>query len=169
MGTEVVKKTCVDALGEIADKSKDLGVRISLENLVTRGFGGKVAHLLEMIESVGSSSIGICFDTGHTNLLPRADVTQKGEIVRAGSHLLGVHLHDNDGQKDCHWPLGKGNIDWAEVVAGLRHVRHKGVVTMEIRERGNPDDLAKKSLRITKQMLRIQVNSTEYLSQGNHE
>jgi len=75
------------------------------------------------------------------------------EIIQAGDRLLTLHIHDNDGKMDWHWPPTDGNIDWRQVVTGLREVNYRGVFMMEIQERGDPDQLARSSLQKTRDIL----------------
>ncbi len=32
---------------------------------------------------------------------------------------MHVHLHDNNGRRDEHLPLGEGSVDWATVIGKL--------------------------------------------------
>lgn len=150
VGREAMKKNAIAALKELISKAEDLGVKIALENMIEEAdgrFGSRVVDLRKIIESVQSSSIGICFDTGHTNLLRGRLVTQEMEIAQAGEYLWTLHVHDNDGKEDRHWPPGEGNVNWRETIESLRKVKYRGVFTMEIQERGNPDELARRSLQ----------------------
>ena len=150
LGVEAMKRNSIEALNEIVAKAEDLGVKIALENLIEKGkrrFGSRVADLIEIIENIGSSNLGVCLDTGHTNLLPKADVSLEDEMIEAGDHLWTLHIHDNDGSLDYHWPLGEGNIDWSQVVSGLKRANYKGVFMTEIQEGGDPDELARRSLQ----------------------
>jgi len=156
IGREAVRKNSVEALKGLINKTEDLGVKIALENMIDKGggrFGSRVADLREIIEDVESSSLGICFDTGHTNLLSSRDVSQEKEIAQAGEYLWTLHMHDNDGKEDRHWAPGDGNIDWSQVIRSLRKVNYRGVLMMEVQERGNSDELAKRCLQRTNQML----------------
>lgn len=152
-GTEVLKKNSIQALKELAIKAEDLGVKVALENMIDRGdrtFGSRVTDLREIIEEVGSSFLGICFDIGHANL-SHANLGE--EITKVGEYLWTLHVHDNDGKEDRHWPPGDGNIDWSEIISGLRKVNYRGIFMMEIWERGNPDELAKRCLQRATEIL----------------
>ena len=157
LGAEAMNRNSLEALKEIVIEAEDLGVKIALENMIEkeeRRFGSRVADLIEMISHIGSSQLGICIDVGHTNLMPKPDVSIEQEIIQAGDRLLTLHIHDNDGKMDWHWPPGDGNIDWRQVVRGLREVNYRGVFMMEVQERGNPDQLARSSLQKTREILK---------------
>jgi len=150
LGAETMKRNSVEALKEIVLKAEDLGVKIALENLIEkeeRRFGSRISDLIEIIKDVGSPYMGICLDTGHINLIPDPNVNLESEIIQAGKHLWTLHVHDNDGLEDRHWPPGDGNINWRHVIRGLRKVNYQGVFMMEVQEGEDPDDLAKKCLR----------------------
>jgi len=150
LGVEVMKKNSMEALREIVPKAEDLGVKIALENMIEREkrrFGSRIYDLVKIIEDIGSPYVGICLDTGHTNLLPDPNISLKDEIIQAGERLWTLHVHDNDGVEDRHWPPGDGSINWSQVVTGLRKVNYQGVFMMEVQERGNPDELASKCLQ----------------------
>jgi len=156
IGPQAMKKNSIEALKRLIDKAEELGVKIALENMIDKGggrFGSRVADLREVIEDVGSPYVGICFDTGDANLLPRHEVSQREEIVNAGKYLWTLHIHDNDGIEDRHWPAGDGNINWNQVIRSLRKVSHRGIFMMEIQEARNPDELAKRCLQRATQIL----------------
>ena len=44
---------------------------------------------------------------------------------------MHVHLHDNDGHRDLHLPIGTGRIDWDRFIPRLKGV-YDGTVTMEV-------------------------------------
>jgi sugar phosphate isomerase/epimerase len=86
--------------------------------------------------------IGACLDTGH---LIRADILGKKldparEIRTMGARNFGVHLKDNDneaeksGRKkggDSNVVLGKGVLDVPAVLAALREVKFKHLISIE--------------------------------------
>ena len=34
--------------------------------------------------------------------------------------MIHIHVHDNDGTKDEHIPLGTGSINWSDLMSQLR-------------------------------------------------
>jgi len=158
IGLEAMKKNSIEAIREVIKKAEELGVKVAMENMIdTIGgrFGGRISELREIIKHVGSSYLGICLDTGHTNLLIDSDTDLEKEITHAGEYLWTLHVHDNDGKEDHHWPLGEGSIDWSLVIRSLRKVGYKGVFLMEIYGKEDADDLARKCLRRASEMLCI--------------
>jgi len=80
---------------------------------------------------------GLLVDLGHMNLRRREAGPYEGLSMAA--YLAGppvpiveVHVHDNDGTRDQHAPLGAGNLDFAEAARALADLGFDGVSTVEI-------------------------------------
>ncbi len=79
--------------------------------------------LVQIVAAVNSPYLGLCLDIGHHHLFGKADARAWVEHMRP--YLRHVHLHDNDGIRDRHWPLRRGTIDFAGFFATLQeHVPH---------------------------------------------
>ncbi|MBF0499246.1 MAG: sugar phosphate isomerase/epimerase [Candidatus Riflebacteria bacterium] len=67
-------------------------------------------------------------DIGHFNLNGR----NPGDFAEAfRDRLVHVHLHDNDGNRDLHLPMGAGKIDWKAFLPRLKAV-YDGTITIEV-------------------------------------
>ena len=44
---------------------------------------------------------------------------------------MHIHLHDNDGQRDLHLPMGTGIIDWDALIKTLKRI-YDGTITLEV-------------------------------------
>ena len=109
----------VDSLGVLAERAKDAGLRLAVENLPMRHLprpGGRIEDTLRMIDGLGDH-VGVCFDVGHSN----ANVDDPvAEIRAAGEKILCVHIQDNDGLgQDQHLIPGEGTVDWPAVIEAL--------------------------------------------------
>lgn len=72
--------------------------------------------------------LGFHLDIGHFNLNGR----NPGDFAEAfQQRLTHVHLHDNDGNRDLHLPIGAGKIDWDRFIPRLKAV-YDGTVTIEV-------------------------------------
>jgi sugar phosphate isomerase/epimerase len=97
-----------------------------------------VAHYRGALEPLlASPRYGILIDVGHLNWRRHrthyfADLSVGEYIARVPLPIVEVHLHDNDGTRDAHAPLGEGNVDFGEVAAALKTVGFDGVATVEI-------------------------------------
>lgn len=108
--------------------AKPLGVRVLLENIPNEL--STPDRLVEFIRITHFDDIGVCFDTGHANMM--GDVSTAFETVK--SHIHSTHIHDNDKMKDSHlWP-GDGTIDWKSTLEMLSEAPHKPPLLLEIEE-----------------------------------
>lgn len=67
-------------------------------------------------------------DLGHLNLFQRDPLDY---LIEFKSRLSHIHMHDNDGLRDLHLPIGTGNIDWNELIKQLKTF-YDGTITLEI-------------------------------------
>jgi sugar phosphate isomerase/epimerase len=105
------RRLLLESLKTLARQAESAGVTIALEN----GWKGENHPIIangdehaELIEGVSSRYIKALFDIGHANTF---DVKVEDYLERLKPHLAGIHLHDNAGTLDEHWPPGKGNIE----------------------------------------------------------
>ena len=80
---------------------------------------------------------GTLIDLGHLNLRCHREpyfkaLTPQDYIDSVPVPILEVHVHDNDGTKDSHEPIGAGNGPFDAMAEGLLAVRFDGVSTIEI-------------------------------------
>jgi sugar phosphate isomerase/epimerase len=85
------------------------GVRLALENLPE----GNTAAVERLLGEYPSDFLGVCYDAGHGNM------TGDGLdwLERVQGRLIALHLHDNDGRADCHWPPFAGTVDWPRLAS----------------------------------------------------
>lgn len=108
-------------------------VKLCIENLPARDhFWNKVDEIPKSPEELNLlvknlDNIGITFDTGHANtIIPPIDFFNKLEKV------WNIHAHDNKGNKDDHLSLGKGNIDFKDLIKELKEKNYQGYLTLEL-------------------------------------
>lgn len=153
----------LQAVSDLADCAKSLGLRIALENGTGRskgpedctGWGGSTADVRELIGQIGSPALGICLDTGHAILEGWDNV----EAVRtAGDLLIALHIADNDGSGDQHRiPFAYGSkADWPAIIAALRQADYHGPFNLEIPgERGRPLVIIDAAIRYALEVCRV--------------
>ena len=119
------QRLLVESLLELDGMASALGVRVGLE--ATEDF--------EIFERVQFGSVGITVDVGHLSFHDgrawKPWGSLGGLIRHLGPRIVHVHLHDYDGKRD-HLPLGKGRLDFAEIVGALRAVGYKGTLCLEL-------------------------------------
>jgi sugar phosphate isomerase/epimerase len=90
------------------------------------------AATLDWLRTSGLEQVRLLLDVGHC-LMSGED---PAHVVRAAQDTLAyVHLDDNDGQGDLHWPLLSGRLSAAmlrELFAALRAIGFGGGVALEL-------------------------------------
>jgi sugar phosphate isomerase/epimerase len=106
--------------------ARPLGVRLLLENIQNEVTEPK--HLAEIVRVGHFDQVGVCFDTGHANLMGGVS----GALEELKTLIASTHLHDNGGNKDAHlWP-GDGTVDWKVAMAELKDVPNGPAALLEI-------------------------------------
>ncbi len=114
----------VESLKKIVDVAKKYSLRIMLESIDT--CQDDIKSVSEILKRVPGLYIHI--DIGHVNLFKRKP---EEFIKKFHKKLKHIHLHDNDGIKDLHIPMGTGIIDWENLIKILKKY-YDGTITLEI-------------------------------------
>ncbi len=102
------------SLSELSAGADDLSITFFVENM-----GGPDYFFLRSCDDLPLiDGIGLALDVGHANLNGCLDCF----LDRPAAHF---HLHDNDGMRDAHSPVGTGTIDFAAV---MEAVHRSGVI-----------------------------------------
>ncbi len=74
-------------------------------------------------------ALRVCLDTGHAGCL---GVSPAEAVYQIGSSLLAcLHIHENDGLRDAHLPLGSGNVNWSAFAKALNDIGYRGSLCLE--------------------------------------
>lgn len=130
----------VGTLSKLVAEAKTCGISIVYEPIDTPNDG--LEAVSEVLGRV--SGLYLHLDIGHSNLFGRKP---EEFIEKLHVKMKHVHLHDNDGNKDLHLPVGSGNIDWKSVIKALKKY-YDGTITLEIFSKDKNDALLSKG-RIT--------------------
>lgn len=161
IGKDKFDKLVCYVLKEICQYASQYKISIALENTPYR-YSKSVKDILEIIEKVNQPNLGICFDSGHSNI---CNLSLKREILSCKNKLFTTHFHDNMGNRkkvsitdkniskyDLHLVPGLGIINWVEVNKTLDEINYKYPVAFEgIGGIENEDEL----LEITVKLWRI--------------
>ncbi len=79
------------------------------------------------MEKIDSLSLGICFDSGHANIMNNLS----DFIHTIGNSIINIHVHDNDGTYDMHLQPPYGTTDWRLFAESLRDIGFDDVITIE--------------------------------------
>lgn len=133
----------VEAFKALCGEAAKLGLSIAVENLYdskgrpgSRRFGAMPGELMELLDGVAASCIGITFDSSHANL---QGLDVPAAIREFGSRLIATHISDNDGSGDQHRRPGAGKIDWRAAMAAFREIGYKGIFNLEVPGERHPD------------------------------
>ena len=114
------------SLKAIDARSKDLGIRVALENMpeMPASMAKEPEGLLAFLEGTG---LGVCFDIGHANT-----VGNIADFLSIKDRFINMHVHDNVGDRDRHMVLGEGNIDFLKWLGAF--LPYPGRYVIEARE-----------------------------------
>lgn len=129
-----------DACQALAEFAGRRMVRLCVEHCPGRALPTAAQTLIWLAE-INHDNLSLLLDVGHC-LLSQEVPAQA--IERAGSRLGYVHLDDNDGSGDLHWPLLTGRLTPAMLKAALSalgRVQYVGPLTLEFNSQ-HPDPLA---------------------------
>jgi sugar phosphate isomerase/epimerase len=159
-GTNATKEALTrfaEACCILADYATETRVRLCLEHLPGRALS-TAAATLAWLEELNHDNLNLLLDIGHCLITAEepADV-----VRRAGTRLGYVHLDDNDGVGDLHWPLLTGRLTRAtlgQTLAALRDIRYRGVMALELAA-ANPEPT--EGLRRSKEIMDKMLTASE--------
>jgi len=116
--------------GELLETARRVKTRICLENV----FDTRPDHLARLREKLGKD-LGFCLDIGHFLIFSRVPLAQWLDAFADG--LIEFHLHDNDGHRDLHQPVGEGTFDFRAL---CRQVEIRGLDPVVVLEHHSHED-----------------------------
>jgi sugar phosphate isomerase/epimerase len=123
-----------DACGCLADFAAGRMVRLGVEHVPGRALPTAAAALVWLKEA-GHDNLFLLLDVGHCLISGEDPVAA---VAQAGSRLGYVHLDDNDGIGDLHWPLLTGRLTEGVLrsfLAALVANGYDGALTLELSPR----------------------------------
>lgn len=126
-----------EVIGGYLEQAVKYGTGMALENLpifhgvipVMPFYTSDYSDLCELTDSFHSPQVGICWDTGHANLM---HLDQAEAIRYVGKRIVCTHIHNNMGDADWHLTPDTGNIPWEQVMNALRGTCYEGPLTLEV-------------------------------------
>ncbi len=109
--------------GFLADKGDELAVYI--ENMVD----DDPSLLAALCDRVADDRFRLCLDVGHAHCNSSTPVAVW--IAMLAGRIGHVHLHNNDGQRDSHWPLCRGTLDMGAALQQLQSEAPDATYTLE--------------------------------------
>lgn len=171
--TENEKQIIYQVFTEVAAYAKERNISLGIEpiNRYESYVFTEADDVLKMIESIGSTNIGLHLDTFHMNIEER---NFYDPIIRVGNNLNHLHITESD-----RGMTGEGNVHWDDLFKALAEINYQGPLVLEnfsseITEligptslwrpsKYNSEELAKGSLQFMKKMVeKWYDNPTEY-------
>ncbi len=118
-----------DQLARLGELATELGVTLALENAELGDH--RVFRYPETFATVLDLPLKFVIDLGHAYTL---GLVLADFLPVVGERLVEVHLHDNDGRGDWHWPLGTGSVPLAQALDLLQASGFTGVCTVEVKD-----------------------------------
>jgi sugar phosphate isomerase/epimerase len=122
------EKECIgfqaETLKKLTKISKNYKLKLVYEPIDTEF--DSIKNVSEILKKV--KGLALHLDIGHSNLYGRSP---KEFIEYFREKIKRVHIHDNDGKTDLHFPIGKGNINWQETIKTLKKY-YNGTITIEV-------------------------------------
>jgi hydroxypyruvate isomerase len=123
----------------LADFAAGRMIRLCVEHIPSRALPS-VAATVAWIQATGHPNLRLLLDVGHCAISKENPV----EAIHQAGDLLGyVHLDDNDGVQDLHWPLLAGCLTRTTLqatLAALHRSGYDGALTLELAA-ANPEVL----------------------------
>jgi len=125
----------VKSMGRLIDAAEEYGFTLGIENLPPGVFPGfeyfsLVSDFEELFSRLGSERLKFTLDIAHASIT-NSDPPLKF-IGALHERLIHVHVSDNFGSRDDHFPLGVGRVDYKNPLKALRERGYNGTVTIEV-------------------------------------
>jgi sugar phosphate isomerase/epimerase len=106
-------KRCVDFWNEFL-KGKSKEINFYIENMLEHN----PDMLFDVIQGINKNNVKVCLDLGHAHCYSKTSVLKW--IEKLQDEIGYVHIHDNNGLKDEHLGIGKGNIPMKKILNALK-------------------------------------------------
>jgi D-psicose/D-tagatose/L-ribulose 3-epimerase len=119
------------AVAECSDYAKGAAVRFAIEPFPT-GLLPTLRETNAFIREMRSDNLGVLLDTGHAAISDE----DLGEATRRSKGTIShVHINNNDGIRDLHWPPQRGKLtdaDFRSLLTELVTQDYRGKVSIEL-------------------------------------
>lgn len=151
----------VEALLRLGEVGESHGVIVALENMAVLGakqsFGATFEELMDLLNRVGSRSVGICLDTSHANVMK---LDMPAGIRRLGERLVATHISDNLGAHDDHLLPYAGRVAWPPIVDALRDIGYQRLFNLEVPGENRCSlEIRRVKARYTRELLEAMLSS----------
>jgi len=128
---DTVKEHAFEFLSEMVTVARSLDMPLCLENMFPRNLLGVEPDDFEYIFKV-FPSLKLALDTGHANIDDQRGRRLKRFVEQLGKRIAHLHFSDNQGSRDEHLAIGKGVVNFNELVKRLKAVGYNETLTFEV-------------------------------------
>lgn len=109
----------------LVKRAEHIGSPIVIENVWEEG---PDIHR-RILDRINSPFFGFCLDVGHRNTFARTSLEEWLEVLMP--YLKEIHIHDNDGSCDAHFPPGTGTVNFKRLFGKLMEHDSDPILTIE--------------------------------------
>lgn len=117
-----------DSIGACTDEANRASLKFCLEPRVGEIVSNTDA-LLRLMDAVDADNFGAILDTAHQHAQKEILALS---VEKLGSRVHAVHAADNDGQTNQHRAIGRGTVDWENLLQGLQKHGFSGPVMIDV-------------------------------------
>jgi sugar phosphate isomerase/epimerase len=123
-----VSELGLERFQRLIDQAERLDINIAIENQCD---WEKTQRGIDILSRFDSPKLGMCYDSGHGNTWNSKGLGHE-MLVRFGTRLRALHLHDNDTSGDQHRFPGEGTVDWPWLMGEIARAGYQGPTTLEL-------------------------------------
>lgn len=142
---------------KLLEDTEKLGISIAVENMCDysvspkRKYTSYPEELVELVDSIGSSRLGICWDFEHAEIMEQDQVSALEYI---GKRLIATHVSDTHSKTNAdlmHVMPYFGDMDWPSIMRTLKSIEYKGDFSFEAHNFANrlPDEVLDTALKLS--------------------
>ena len=120
---------CLASFDQVLVRAERIGCTIAVENI----FEDEPSTLRALLEAIDSPLFRHCFDVGHWKLFHKVGMEEW--FAELGEFIAEVHVHDNNGRRDDHLPIGEGTIDFGLYFSLMKRYAPDALYTVEAHDR----------------------------------
>ena len=141
----------------LLEDTEELGVSIAVENMCDysvspkRKYTSYPEELVELVDSIGSSRLGICWDFEHAEIMEQ---NQVNALEYIGKRLIATHVSDTHSKINVdlmHIMPCFGDMDWQPIMKTLKNIGYHGDFSFEAHNFANrlPDEVLDTALKLS--------------------
>jgi sugar phosphate isomerase/epimerase len=144
----------------LAPFARERGVKLALENIPNQL--SQIEKIRSFLQETRLQNIGICFDSGHSNL----QASPPSEIETGAEWIVTTHLHDNYGETDEHLFPFEGTVEWPKVLEAFGKIEYQGCLLLELKSQNQGAPLLRSAYQIFDRFNKCQEELEESRRRG---